>query len=265
MTAAPYAGWQRQANAPSVQQTIEEAILRFSGDAVSSKGAGRTDTGVHALGQVAHFDLSGQWQRRPHPRRDERAAAAGADRDPGGAPASRTISTRAIRPSRGTISTVSSTAALRPRSTSTASGTSAAASISMRCARARQRSSAIMISRPSDRPIARHSSRSRRSSGSTIAPGRRRGPFRGFGTLVPAQSGSLDGRDAEEGRRGKMATVRSGREPWRRAIARPAGRWRRPAGSISPGSTIAQAPNRPLTSTMRIRLSATSAATRPIA
>ncbi|MCX5496342.1 tRNA pseudouridine(38-40) synthase TruA [Kaistia dalseonensis] len=58
----PYAGWQRQGNAPSVQQTIEEAIFRFSGEEVSSKGAGRTDTGVHALGQVAHFDLSGHWR-----------------------------------------------------------------------------------------------------------------------------------------------------------------------------------------------------------
>lgn len=58
----PYAGWQRQANAPSVQQTIEEAIERFSGETVSTRGAGRTDAGVHALGQVAHFDLAGHWQ-----------------------------------------------------------------------------------------------------------------------------------------------------------------------------------------------------------
>jgi tRNA pseudouridine38-40 synthase len=58
----PYSGWQRQANAPSVQQTIEEAIERFSGEAVSTRGAGRTDTGVHALGQVAHFDLSRPWK-----------------------------------------------------------------------------------------------------------------------------------------------------------------------------------------------------------
>jgi tRNA pseudouridine38-40 synthase len=57
----PYSGWQRQANAPSVQQTIDEAIQRFSGEAALTKGAGRTDTGVHALGQVAHFDLSGRW------------------------------------------------------------------------------------------------------------------------------------------------------------------------------------------------------------
>ncbi len=58
----PYAGWQKQANAPSVQQTIEEAIFRFSGERTPLQGAGRTDTGVHALGQVGHFDLPGIWQ-----------------------------------------------------------------------------------------------------------------------------------------------------------------------------------------------------------
>ncbi|SHG94364.1 tRNA pseudouridine38-40 synthase [Kaistia soli DSM 19436] len=58
----PYAGWQKQANAPSVQQTIEEAIFRFSGEKAVLQGAGRTDTGVHALGQVGHFDLPGIWR-----------------------------------------------------------------------------------------------------------------------------------------------------------------------------------------------------------
>ncbi len=54
----PFVGWQRQANGPSVQQAIEAAILAFSGETVVVKGAGRTDTGVHALGQVAHIDLA---------------------------------------------------------------------------------------------------------------------------------------------------------------------------------------------------------------
>jgi len=53
----PYVGWQRQANGASVQQEIEEAISRFSGETVRLHAAGRTDAGVHALGQVAHFDL----------------------------------------------------------------------------------------------------------------------------------------------------------------------------------------------------------------
>ena len=55
---APFAGWQYQENAPSVQRTIMEAIEAFSGEKVMVQGAGRTDAGVHALGQVAHFDLS---------------------------------------------------------------------------------------------------------------------------------------------------------------------------------------------------------------
>ncbi|TCS65018.1 tRNA pseudouridine(38-40) synthase TruA [Varunaivibrio sulfuroxidans] len=53
----PFVGWQRQINGPSVQQAIEDAIHAFSGETVTLFGAGRTDAGVHALGQVAHFDL----------------------------------------------------------------------------------------------------------------------------------------------------------------------------------------------------------------
>jgi tRNA pseudouridine38-40 synthase len=58
---AAYAGWQRQADQPSVQQAIEQAIAKFSGDVISLRGAGRTDAGVHAIGQVAHADLSKDW------------------------------------------------------------------------------------------------------------------------------------------------------------------------------------------------------------
>ncbi|MGE4351204.1 MAG: tRNA pseudouridine(38-40) synthase TruA [Bdellovibrionales bacterium] len=59
-----FCGWQRQADALSVQQVIEEAILSFSGEAPSLFVAGRTDTGVHALAQVAHFDLEKEME--PH-------------------------------------------------------------------------------------------------------------------------------------------------------------------------------------------------------
>ncbi|HSR55828.1 MAG TPA: tRNA pseudouridine(38-40) synthase TruA [Alphaproteobacteria bacterium] len=55
---APFVGWQRQENGPSVQAAIEDAITAFSGEAVTVEGAGRTDSGVHALHQVAHFDLA---------------------------------------------------------------------------------------------------------------------------------------------------------------------------------------------------------------
>jgi len=54
---AGFAGWQRQDNGPSVQATLEEAVHRFCGEVVTLHAAGRTDAGVHALGQVAHLDL----------------------------------------------------------------------------------------------------------------------------------------------------------------------------------------------------------------
>lgn len=51
-----YAGWQRQINKLSVQQVIEEALRDLTGQRILVTGASRTDAGVHALGQVAHFD-----------------------------------------------------------------------------------------------------------------------------------------------------------------------------------------------------------------
>ncbi|HEV7346363.1 MAG TPA: tRNA pseudouridine(38-40) synthase TruA [Devosia sp.] len=57
----PFSGWQRQADQPSVQQALEEAIKAMSGEFVTTQAAGRTDAGVHALGQVAHVDLSKAW------------------------------------------------------------------------------------------------------------------------------------------------------------------------------------------------------------
>ncbi|WP_439817385.1 tRNA pseudouridine(38-40) synthase TruA [Zavarzinia sp. CC-PAN008] len=52
-----FVGWQRQDNGPSVQAALERAIAGFSGETVVTTAAGRTDTGVHATGQVVHFDL----------------------------------------------------------------------------------------------------------------------------------------------------------------------------------------------------------------
>ncbi len=53
----PFVGWQRQANGRSVQGELERAAAALAGSLVAVKGAGRTDAGVHATGQVAHLDL----------------------------------------------------------------------------------------------------------------------------------------------------------------------------------------------------------------
>lgn len=53
----PFQGWQRQADVPSVQQVLEQAAAELDDAPVTAHTAGRTDTGVHALGQVAHIDL----------------------------------------------------------------------------------------------------------------------------------------------------------------------------------------------------------------
>lgn len=74
----PFAGWQWQDDAPTVQRTLADAIAAFCGHPVKVSGAGRTDAGVHALGQVAHVDLAKEWRGdrvrdavnahlRPHP------------------------------------------------------------------------------------------------------------------------------------------------------------------------------------------------------
>jgi tRNA pseudouridine38-40 synthase len=74
----PFVGWQRQANGQSVQQALEAALQRFASESAVITGAGRTDAGVHATGQVGHVDLSYNWRSdeirdamnfhlRPHP------------------------------------------------------------------------------------------------------------------------------------------------------------------------------------------------------
>ena len=57
----PYNGFQSQDGQPTVQGAIETAIHAFSGQSVRIAAAGRTDTGVHATGQVAHVDLDKDW------------------------------------------------------------------------------------------------------------------------------------------------------------------------------------------------------------
>ena len=57
----PFVGWQAQDNGPSVQGAVMAAIAAFTGERAAVQGAGRTDAGVHALGQVAHVDLAKDW------------------------------------------------------------------------------------------------------------------------------------------------------------------------------------------------------------
>lgn len=57
----PFVGWQRQENGISVQQVLEDALAQFSRQKPVVYAAGRTDTGVHALGQVVHVDLEGDF------------------------------------------------------------------------------------------------------------------------------------------------------------------------------------------------------------
>lgn len=74
----PFVGWQVQDNGPTVQGFLTDAVAAFAGERVVVSGAGRTDAGVHALGQVAHIDLTRDWEvatvrdainahLRPHP------------------------------------------------------------------------------------------------------------------------------------------------------------------------------------------------------
>ena len=60
----PYKGFQAQVDLPTVQGEIERAVLGFSGEAIRIHAAGRTDTGVHAAGQVIHLDLARDWPAR---------------------------------------------------------------------------------------------------------------------------------------------------------------------------------------------------------
>ena len=60
----PFVGWQFQKNGQSVQEVLQKAIFDFSKEKVIVTGAGRTDSGVHALTQTAHFDLKKEMRKK---------------------------------------------------------------------------------------------------------------------------------------------------------------------------------------------------------
>tara|TARA_Y100000590_G_C15656672_1_gene990911 strand:- start:546 stop:1283 length:738 start_codon:yes stop_codon:yes gene_type:complete len=60
----PFVGWQFQKNGLSVQKVLQDAIFNFSKENINLTGAGRTDSGVHALAQVAHFDIKKKIKRK---------------------------------------------------------------------------------------------------------------------------------------------------------------------------------------------------------
>jgi len=60
----PFVGWQFQKNGQSVQEVLQKAIFNFSEEKVIVTGSGRTDSGAHALGQVAHFDLKKKYRKK---------------------------------------------------------------------------------------------------------------------------------------------------------------------------------------------------------
>ncbi len=100
---APFVGWQRQENGLSVQEALEGALFAMTAERAAAHGAGRTDAGVHALGQVAHVDLERDWDPfrlgeglnallQPHP-----IAVLGSERVDAGFDARRSASARHYR------------------------------------------------------------------------------------------------------------------------------------------------------------------------
>ena len=158
-------GWQSQAHGASVQAEIESAIEKFSGETPRLHFcAGRTDAGVHALGQVAHFDLERVTDGRTVREAPERLPAASAHRHPGGGRGPIGLPTPGCRPGGGAIAIWFSTARPGRRWISAAFGTCHTPWISTPCAREPPILSGSTISQAFGPRSARRSRRSKRST-----------------------------------------------------------------------------------------------------
>ena len=233
----PFVGWQVQALGVSVQGRLTEAIGKFSGETVSLRGAGRTDAGVHALGQVAHFDLARAWPADTvraavnfHLKPDPIAILDCADRR-----------RRFRRPLQrhGAPLPLSHPGAAGPAGAGPRPGVVGAA--------ADAHGGDARGGPGAGRPARLHHLSRRRLPGQVAGQdarppgghGQRRGdPHRRLGPLVPAQPGALDGGLAEAGRRGQMERRRSRAPRSRPATAPPAAPSLRRAASISCASTM---------------------------
>ena len=236
MTAAPFVGWQMQDNGPRVQGALAEAVEAFCGEKVSVHGAGRTDAGVHALGQVGHVDLAKDWDAdtvrdavnahlRPHP-----VAVIAAERVPDD------FDARFSATKRHYLYRIVNRRADSRSSAAAPGGSPSRSTAAMHAAAQR-------LVGQHDFTTFRSAECQAKSPVKTLdrldvqrAGGRH--PRHRLGALVPAQPGALDGRlaGARWARASGAPTTLDAR--LRRATAPPAGRSRRPTGFIWCGWTM---------------------------
>ena len=222
----PFVGWQFQDNGPSVQGALMAAIEAFSGEKVMVQGAGRTDAGVHALGQVAHFDLASRARDRHRARRAQRASAAAS----GGGAVGGEGAGRFRRAPLGAAAALSLSHRQPPaRSRARARPRLARAAPARRRGDARGRAAAVG---KHDFTTFRSTECQAKSPEKTldrldVSRVGRGDPHHRGGALVPAQSGALDGRLAGAGRRRQMAAPTT----WR---ARSQARDRAACGPVAP-------------------------------
>jgi tRNA pseudouridine(38-40) synthase len=230
---APFAGWQRQADQPSVQGALEAALATLEPDVPSVAAAGRTDAGVHATGQVAQADLARDWDPfrlaealnwhlKPAPVAVVACAEVSGDWHARFSAIERRYSYRVIS---------------RRAPLVEAAGGPGICAIPLEVAPMRE-GAAHLLGTPRFHHVPRlhlpgeepgQDARQDRDRGGLARPWAWSAvPPRG--AVVPAQPGALHRGHAGAGRRRGLGTGRAWPRRWRPATARPAGRSRRPTG-----------------------------------